>query len=413
MGRVTPGIALALLGVLVLAVCTSQPRWRATRNPDALDAAAVLASDTSSLRRDLRPDEVPVIPIRQRLRPCCAFGSILQVRIGAVKIPGVAIENIRSPDGIGHHNYDAGQRGNEVAAGAENNGLVYTCRGGFIDIAHVRDYADWTLFLASQIGRHLETGTVIELPDEEGGYRRFLLKPVDPELVRIVGRQALSGSLAVWAGFQLSIWHEIATWYGWASFGLFSERASAFSPEDLYSNLLGAKLVVPIIESSRDISEDLFDRSVDVWLAQALAFLGGVDAELGEEAMRSVDQIWWDTKALLPDANLVLRRNIQLGSTIHPWQVPATPGSPELMDRLGQRCGGNLSAHVLRNPSRIPGLAFDDVLTFEIELSDEFATKPALREIGRTVSQSDFPRILERIRSEVLEEFGPFGDQPG
>ena len=75
------------------------------------------------------------------------------------------------------------------------------------------------------------------------------------------------------------------------------------------------------------------------------------------------------------------------------------------MDRLGQRCGGNLSAHVLRNPSRIPGLAFDDVLTFEIELSDEFATKPALREIGRTVSQSDFPRILERIRSEVLEEF--------
>lgn len=411
--RLSSLVVLIGVPVLVWVGCASQPRWRATRNPDALDAAAVLASDTGSLRRDLRPDEMPEIPVRRRLRPCCAFGSRLQVRVWAVKIPGVAIENVRSPDDIGHHNYDAGQRGrDDVAEGGERNGLVYTCRGGFVDIAHVRDYADWTLFLASWIGRHLETGAVIELPDDEGGRRRFVLEPVAPELVRDVGRRSMSGALAVWAGFQLSIWHEIATWYGWSAFGAFPERASAFSPEDIYSNLLGAKLVMPIIESGRDSSEDLFDRAVDVWLAQALAYLGAVDARLGEEAVRAVDQLWWDSNALLPDDDLVLRRNLQLGSTIEPWQVPDAAAGPALRDRLARHCDGELSPHRLRNPSRIPGLAFEDVLRFEVELEAGFAARPALAPVGPVVSQRDFPAILERIRLEVLEEFGPFGDRP-
>ena len=326
-------------------------------------------------------------------------------------IPGFAIENIRSPDGIGHHNYDAGRRGSEVAEGGEDNGLVYTCRGGFIDIAHVRDYADWTLFLASEIGRHLETGKVIELPDGEGGRRRFVLQQVPAEQISAAGRRQLSSSLAVWAAFQMSVWHEIATWYGWASFSVFSERASAFSPEDLYSNLLGAKLVVPIIEARANNAEGLFNRSVDVWLVQALAFLGGVEARLGEQAMWSVDQHWWNSSARLPDQDLVMRRSVQLGSLIEPWQVPATSWAPGLQGRLRQSCG-DMVPQPLRNPSRIPGLAFEDVLSFEVELGDEFAALDAFREIGPVVSQRDFERIVDQIRAEVIAHFGPLGDTP-
>ena len=74
-------------------------------------------------------------------------------------------------------------------------------------------------------------------------------RSVDSETIAVFGRRNLTASLAIWAGYQLSLWHEIATWYGWASFEAFPERASAFSPEDLYSNLLGAKLVGPIISS--------------------------------------------------------------------------------------------------------------------------------------------------------------------
>lgn len=46
---------------------------------------------------------------------------------------------------------------------------------------------------------------------------------------------SLSGRIA----YDLSVWHEIATWYGVSSVPLVSEQFSSFSPEDVYSNLLG------------------------------------------------------------------------------------------------------------------------------------------------------------------------------
>jgi hypothetical protein len=404
----------ALMSLLLLCItgCASTPRWQGTRQPDAMDAAELLASDSLGLQRDQRPDEVPIIPVRNRLRPCCAFGSNLHVQVGLLKIPGFSIRNIHSPNEIGFHNYDAGQRGQDINVGSERNGLVYTCRGGFIDTAHVRDYADWTLYLATRIGRQLETGGVIDLPGDEGGQRRFVLQPIDPEFVRIVGRRNLTASLAVAAGFQLSIWHEIATWYGWSSFGAFPERGSAFSPEDLYSNLLGAKLVGPIISSGDDVSEGVYDRAIDAWFKQALQFLGAVPAAQGEAAMASIDQHWWNSKAHLPDVNLVLRRNMQIGARIEPWLVPAEQLDPSLATALQNSCEDDLEPHILRNPSRIPQLDFEGVLNLEISLNGIFQGKQAFKSYGATVRQSDFPELFEQIRTEMRAEFGPKADSP-
>ena len=404
------GVALALL-LLVISGCTT-PRWQTTRQPDVLDAAELLASNALGLRRDERPEEVPRVPVRTRLRPCCAFGSALRVRVGAVAVPGFQIANILSPDDIGRHAYDAGRVGSSVAAEREKNGLVYTCRGGFIDTAHVRDYADWTLYLATQIGRQLESGGLVELPEREGGTRRIRIHPVDPELVDVHGRRDLTAALAVWLGYQLSVWHEIATWYGWSYVEAFPELASAFSPEDLYSNLLGAKLAGPIITSGNDLSETLFNRAIDAWFAQSLEFLGGVDADLGEAVMAEVDQVWWDSGARLPDADLVLRRNLQVGARIEPWVVPEKDLSPDLRERLDATCSEGRQAHALRLPSRVPGLDFDDVLSFEIELDRDLARDEALGDLAPVVRHTDFPRIIERIRGEVRAEYGPLGDSP-
>ena len=53
-----------------------------------------------------------------------------------------------------HHVYDSGNStfgsrgaGPEILH-SEGNGLAYACGGGFIDIAHVRDYADTALYFA-------------------------------------------------------------------------------------------------------------------------------------------------------------------------------------------------------------------------------------------------------------------------
>lgn len=392
--------------------CAAPSRWQTTRRPDELDAAELLASDSLGLSRDERPDEMPNVPVRSRLRPCCAFGSALGVRVGLLAIPGLAIGNIRSPDAIGNHRYDAGRLADDVTAGSERNGLVYTCRGGFIDIAHVRDYADWTLFLATRLGRILETGGTIELPPGEGGQRRLVLEPIDPEFVGIVGRRDLTAALAVWVGFQLSIWHEVATWYGWSSFNAFSERASAFSPEDLYSNLLGAKIAGPIISGGNDLSEAIFDRAVDAWIEQSLDFLGGVPAKLGEDAMAAVDQLWWNSRARLPDANLVLRRNVQHGIRIVPWLVPLERFDSKARQRITSRCQGEPEPHLLRNPTRIPGLEFEAVLRLEVELGPDFQDMESLAAYGDIVTNRDFPELLERIRQEIREEFGASADRP-
>ena len=121
----------------------------------------------------------------------------------------------------------------------EVSGILYTCRGGFIDIAHVRDNADRTLFLASQIERWPATGGTIPLNGEARG-RPASCSSRSTRLVRAHGLREVVVSLAEWVDFQAGIWHEITTWYGWASTP-FSERPSAFSPEDLYSNFVGRR----------------------------------------------------------------------------------------------------------------------------------------------------------------------------
>ncbi len=397
--------AIALITLLVLTGCAAAPRWQATRRPDELDAARLLASDATGLQRDERPDEVPLVPMRRSLRPCCSFGSALRVRVGLLNIPGFQIRNILSPDSIGPHTYDSAATDTR-----EENGLVYTCRGGFIDTAHVRDYADWTLFIAARINRQLETGGVIDLPQAEGGHRRIVLERVAPEQIEVLGRRQISAALAVWMGFQLSVWHEIATWYGWSYFGAFPERGSAFSPEDLYSNILGAKIAGPIITAENDLTEHLYNQAVDSWFEESIRFLGGVPAELGEAAMAAVDQKWWDSTARLPDDDLVLRRSIQIGHQIRPWIVPTKSIEPAAGARLEEACDGDMKPHALRHPSRIPGLDFASVLRLEIELDERLRSKAGFQGYEDVVENSDFPKILEYIREDARREFGPGAD---
>jgi len=154
----------------------------------------------------------------------------------------------------------------------EKSGILYTCRGGFIDIAHVRDNADRTFYLAAQIGRLPATGGTVSLADE-GAERRIVVRPLDARLVRKYGIREVVTGLAEWLDFQLSIWHEIATWYRWSSTA-FSEQASAFSPEDLYSNLLGLKIAGAVLRRQAAPTEAEYDRHVTAILNDALRKLG-------------------------------------------------------------------------------------------------------------------------------------------
>jgi hypothetical protein len=410
--------ATRCLVIVVLVIgagaCGRPPRWNVDPKPSPESVAILLEGDPLDAQaRDLLPSELSEIPIRQRLRPCCAFGTGLRVRVGAVPIPGFRIGNIIDLSDVGPHIYDSGaltrqrQAGNPDYRHRENNGLIYTCRGGFVDTAHVRDYIDWSIYLATTIARTMDTGVTIALPSE-GGERTVIVEPVESKLVDQYGLARVVLRLAEWITFQLSIWHEIATWYGWSWVKTFPESASAFSPEDLYSNLLGVNIAVAIGYRRGLASEFLFNQHADAWIRLVIEHLEPVPRELGIEAMLAVDQHWWDSSRRLPDKELTLRRNLDIDDKVAPWLVPESL-APEPLQRT---CGEDPMPVVIANPDNMLGMKFSDWVNLWVDVDDNLAAQAPFTEIGRRVSQADFPRIIGAIREQNREEFGPHADEP-
>ena len=413
-----PSAYLLWLALVGCSGCAAIPLWRATpevRAPDNVVAAALGDSWRGAIPAVAPAAATLEPPEPTNLRPCCAFGTDLRVHIGFVPVPGFALDNMRGLEDVGPHRYDIAPLGSSSSAepGAladENNGLLYTCRGGFIDLAHVRDCADLTVYLSAKVESLLETGGVIELA-EQGGKRRILLEPVDGERIADVGRGQLSVAMAQWLAFQLSVWHEIASWYGFAAISGVPEKMSAFTPEDLYSNMLGIKLAGGIIAFRDSGDESDYNTAMNAWMKVAFRRMHVTTKASAAAAMHGVDGLWWDSTQRVPDWKLVLRRDFETGPSLKPWLVPmAFP--PERALAIGcDRAGAPLR---LRNPSSFEGVRFDSGATLQVDVDDAVAAGgfPFPRRKSRRITQADFPAIIEAIRRENAVEFGPGHDRP-
>jgi hypothetical protein len=218
--------------------------------------------------------------------------------------------------------------------------------------------------------------------------------------------------MAQWLAFQMSIWHELATAYGWASIDFYPEYVSAFSPEDLYSNLLGIKIAGGLLLRTGSAATDsVYDRNMDVWLQATLKYLAPVSAEAGQEAMYLVDGIWWDSKARLPNPRLVLRRNLDAGEEIVPWVVSRAYHSLEMSAWIAQQCAGNEQPLVLRRQESLRGVKFSDFVTLQIDVDvpDPF---PFPRADSKQITQEHFPAVIESVRTFVDERLGPGSCRP-
>lgn len=340
----------------------------------------------------------------------------MKVHLGILVVPGFALDNMRGREDVGPHRYDIAplelsSSQDPGALSSENNGLLYSCRGGFLDLAHVRDYADLTVYLSAAIERRLETGGVIELA-EQGGKRRILVKAVDGERIVEAGRRRLAVALAQWVAFQVSIWHEIATWYGYSSMSTWPEKISAFTPEDLYSNMLGIQLAAGILAARGGSDATDYNNAVNAWMAVAFRRLQVSTKEAATAAIYAVDGRWWDSSRRVPDWQLVRKRNFETGASLKPWLVPMA-FAPEAGPAIGcDRAGPPLR---LRNPSGFEGVGFDHDVTVEIEVGDVVAAGglPFPRPGSRRLTQADFHALIEKIRRENAAEFGPGHDRPG
>jgi hypothetical protein len=298
------------------------------------------------------------------IRVCCTLGDDLPL----FGIPFARVNQITTVDQIGPHHYLGNLK--------EGDGIIYTHRGGFIDMSHLRDQADWTAYLYTLMRSSKEKG-VLEIDlGHEGGEKKLsiMLSPAIDSVdeVRLAARIA----------YDLSIWHEIATWFGVKTVPLISEQFSSFSVEDAYSNLLGVTLAIKAIESNLQ-----YEEAMTQMIANTLDSLGVVKTEAENiAALEDVRDHWWTREARLPSNKVTLERNMDVYPRIVPCIVTEFPLT-------------NKPAVILDVPEyAIKGQSFDEMYTIKIRLNFKF---PKI--LKRDITQADFSSIIAEIAREWNE----------
>lgn len=363
-----------LLSGVILSGCQNSP-------PPSI----TLTSSVHSIQAESASRVWPVVsplPVPDSLRPCCAFGYNLKVNFLGIPVPFYRLPNVVAAEHLGVHSYNDsafGTLARVFGLSRENNGVIYTRRGGFIDVAHVRDTADMTFYLFSHIWPRLGLASEIRLDDELG--ERWIklfafTAPTDP-----VQRYTLSAYLAARIAFQLAAWHEIAQWYGYRSLPGFSEMISAFSPEDLYSNLLGGKLAIDVLFSGYAHSVADYNLAMQALIPDALQQLEAVSTAQTRVHFDQVEGTWWDSQRRVPEKFLLLRRDYQLEDYRRPARVP----------------GEKATALTLQLPAEVEGFVLSAL--GELQIWPGKAMKSLPRPLTY-YTYRDFPALAAKAKAE-------------
>jgi len=202
-------------------------------------------------------------------------------------------------NGLGNHCYGIGL--------TENNGLVYTGKGGHIDIAHLRIAADNTRSLYDKVRGHLlnnDTNFTFKLNVEPSSYYVEVEYPSYwqniPQKYRGKIADKMSLELSQYFTYTMTTWHEVLTWFGYKCLFFLPEESSAFSWEDIYSNILGTRLGAEALEDSADG----YDQAMTILLKKELENLQAQPRTTSKQAAREIA-----SRAMLVD----LRKNTDIG----------------------------------------------------------------------------------------------------
>ncbi len=305
------------------------------------------------------------------IRTCCAFGTDLRLSV----IPGAKLNHLTSTELIGNHHY--------LGSREEKNGIIYSRRGGFLDIGHLRDYVDWTAYLYNQIKKSQLDGEILIHLAFEAGEKALVIKvpasEKEEDLLNLAGRIA----------YDLSIWHEITSWFGASAVPLVSEKFSSFSVEDAYSNLLGTKIAAMAIKSELPYGE-----AVTEILRQTLSDLEAVSSEEETiQAFEAVRDLWWTRNKPLPNNKITLQRQLGVYPSITPWIVP------------GWESKGNLPLRLTIAEFTLDGIPLSEFYTLSFKLNHHLPVNKIFPDrVGRTVTQRDFPEIIAYMAADMLKK---------
>jgi hypothetical protein len=293
---------------------------------------------------------------------------------------------------------------------SEKNGIVYACGAGHVDIAHVRKAADWTGFLAATTFESLKREE-IEFSFKLREPSRYFVKLTYPEnWERLAPKDKeriahhVSIELGQYFAYVAATWHEILTWFGYRPKAFQSEFPSAFSWEDVFSNLLGTHIAVLALEDA----EHDFSESVTLALDRELKNLGAQPAQTARRAAEKVRGLWFSRPLFF---TIMQRRNFDVGlndGLVTPWLVPSLP-----------ECQGAQA-----QPLPIPklDLLHEHGFSMKLEIEPREWEKdkilrivlPDAKKRGKRLEPAvDFPRIMDYIKKDAVRRYGPDVDDAG
>jgi hypothetical protein len=233
----------------------------------------------------------------------CTVTDEPRVRLGsyATATPGT---NFIDSNNLGRHSYGS--------LLFENNGIVYTCRGGHVDIAHVRIGADNVRYLYYKTKKNLISGKrdfTFKLNVEPSTYFVRIYYPPGWKKMSRKERAAKADELAMelsqYFTFTMTTWHEVLTWFGYKCMAILPEEPSAFSWEDIYSNLVGIRIGAAAL---RDSGHG-YDKAVTIALKDELEKLGVQSSTTARKASEKMRGIWYDGTFLVN----MKERNLDIG----------------------------------------------------------------------------------------------------
>jgi len=216
----------------------------------------------------------------------------------------------------------------------EKNGIAYTCRGGHIDLAHLRNGIDWTAYIAAQSYKHLmkkDSRFSYKMSVDRSRTHVQISYPPGWDYLSEEDRSPIAEKIALALGpylaFTMVTWHEITTWYGYKCTGLPVEYDSAFSWEDSYSNLLGTRIAVRALQDT----EHSYDKAVTIAIDEEMESLGILpSARQARLAGKSMKGQWYSgVFVLFFDMK---KRNFDIGlddGYVTPTLVPSVSECPD------------------------------------------------------------------------------------
>lgn len=330
--------------------------------------------------------------------------------MGALPFPGAwTLYGTADPDKLGHHRYDQGLI--PLPPYETDRGLVYTCKAGFLDIAHTRTAADWTRYFADHV-RDAIKHKKKSLDIGGNNYSRFVFAfryPDDWGKLPKAQRQVLVDELSIRIGQQAAYaamtWHEVITWYGYKGSLIVDESPSSFTWDDVMSHVIGTRLggeAWRTVNTKKPKGVD-FNGAVTDLLSTELHALGAAKPDQTTAAAKAVEGRWW--KGGKP-----LRRQLDVGLTtgrVSPWLVSGLPFCPDAPQAP--------RVYLLPDLPDVAGRDFHGFYDLQIEPHIGQAHKILSKLPGdpkRVDVAKHLPALVETVRTEMRAKFGEGFDQP-